>query len=67
MKRMSVKQHKKLIKRAVAVSYKPRIPKLPKEKQGHNGATWVGFWKRLSNWKTGLLTKEQPNGILTRN
>ena len=41
--------------RARVVNYKNALPKLPKVP---NPATLIGFKKRLSNWKKGLLSLE---------
>lgn len=46
--------------RARTSGYKNGIPKLPENYQDNS---MIGFYKRLSNWKNGLILAENPNGL----
>lgn len=50
--------------RANRVGYKNIIPRLPYHKADH---LMIGFYKRLHNWKNGLLQFENPGGIKREN
>ena len=47
--------------RARTSGYKNGIPKLP---ENYQDSSMIGFYKRLSNWKKGLIVAENPNGLL---
>lgn len=61
-----------LIKRAIAVGYKNRLPKKPYvsksehvlNKEGHHAARMSGYNKRMSNWLRGLVVVEIEKGAL---
>jgi len=53
--------------RARNIGYKNEIPSLPKKLRTKDAkfqqSVMSGFYKRLSNWKSGLTTMENPGGV----
>jgi hypothetical protein len=53
--------------RARNIGYKNEIPRLPKKLRSKDASfqqsVMSGFYKRLSNWKNGLVTMENPGGM----
>jgi len=53
--------------RAKNIGYKNEIPRLPKKLRSKDASfqqsVMSGFYKRLSNWKNGLMIMENPGGM----
>jgi len=55
-----------LKERARKINYKNGLPSLPKPKSSQKSFDnlMIGFYKRLYNWKNGLVQMENPGGTL---